>query len=96
MEDAEIVYILDISCLEIKGEAEFLGQKVKRVKSFCLSFCDWRYVLTAGQVKKTGEPTAGVLNNYSFWRCSVRRSMEKNWSGSVGLYRIAVPEDGQL
>ena len=52
MEYAKVVYVLDITWLEIQRETKLLCQKVKRIKSFRLSFGDRRYVVTSGKVKK--------------------------------------------
>ena len=50
MKDAQIIYILHISLLEIQSNTKSLCKKMQRIKSFSLCFSDRRDICTSRQM----------------------------------------------
>lgn len=93
MKYTQIVYILNVSFLEVKSQAEPVGEKMKCVESFSLGFGDWGNVCTSRQIKESRKIAASVLDYNSLWRAAIRRCMEEERPGGIRVRRIAISED---
>lgn len=65
MEYAEVIHILQIALLEVESGTMFFRQKVQRVESLSLRFCDRRDILRPGLSEKSSEVASCVLDQNS-------------------------------
>jgi len=68
MENAQIIQILNITFLEVQGQAEFLSKKVQCIESFCLCFCDWRDAWSPWNIQEPCKVTKSILGYDPLWR----------------------------
>lgn len=55
MENGQVVDILDVAFLKIDSQIVFFGNVMQRIQRLCLSFSDWRNVVSPRIFAKSSE-----------------------------------------
>lgn len=67
MEDAQVVYVLDIALLKVQGCAMFFGYEVQGIQCFGLCFGDGRDIWRPGLGEKSSKVPPSILDEHPFW-----------------------------
>jgi hypothetical protein len=55
MENRQVIDILDVAFLKVDSQIVFFSNVMQRIQRFCLSFSDWRNVVSSRIFAKSGE-----------------------------------------